>query len=342
VLRTPPSLSKEGNARRGDHGLLFHARAGAIPRIGARFAEKHLATGARARAHSPEYPWDVAKLMARKGCSGSRSRKPTRPGGQLIDAVMAIETVASVCPRSADVVQAGNFGPIRCSPNTARSCRRSATSRACSRASPDLGGHDRTGSRVRGDRSSNDGDADGAGYRVNGSKIFTTHSTHAEVMLATCASVRAWRDRSVLVDLKRRACAPASPRSHVRREWRKSTSRTSSFPPTASSSRRRFQEADRGFNVERIGNAARSLALGRYAYERARSGDAAQAVRAPAVRIQGLQWKFAEMKVKSTPGKLLLYRAAASADRDPVAEETAIAKAFCNQAGTRSRTKRCR
>jgi len=34
-------------------------------------------------------------------------------GGQLIDAVMAIETVASVCPRSADVVQAGNFGPIR-------------------------------------------------------------------------------------------------------------------------------------------------------------------------------------------------------------------------------------
>src|SRR5687767_4738793 len=30
-----------------------------------------------------------------------------------MDAVIAIETVASVCPRSADVVQAGNFGPIR-------------------------------------------------------------------------------------------------------------------------------------------------------------------------------------------------------------------------------------
>src|SRR3989440_3359652 len=34
-------------------------------------------------------------------------------GGQLLDAVLAIEAVASVCPRSADVVQAGNFGPIR-------------------------------------------------------------------------------------------------------------------------------------------------------------------------------------------------------------------------------------
>jgi alkylation response protein AidB-like acyl-CoA dehydrogenase len=34
-------------------------------------------------------------------------------GGTLMDAVLAIQTVALVCPKSADVVQAGNFGPIR-------------------------------------------------------------------------------------------------------------------------------------------------------------------------------------------------------------------------------------
>ena len=34
-------------------------------------------------------------------------------GGTLMDAVIAIEQVAPVCPRSADVVQFGNFGPIR-------------------------------------------------------------------------------------------------------------------------------------------------------------------------------------------------------------------------------------
>jgi len=28
------------------------------------FSRKHLASGARDRAHQPEYPWDVAKLMA--------------------------------------------------------------------------------------------------------------------------------------------------------------------------------------------------------------------------------------------------------------------------------------
>ena len=79
-----------------------------------RFAEKHLATGARARAHSPEYPWDVAKLMAAQRLLGiTIAEADGGQGGQLIDAVMAIETVASVCPRSGDVVQAGNFGPIR-------------------------------------------------------------------------------------------------------------------------------------------------------------------------------------------------------------------------------------
>ena len=34
-------------------------------------------------------------------------------GGTLMDAIIAIEQVAAVCPRSADVVQYGNFGPIR-------------------------------------------------------------------------------------------------------------------------------------------------------------------------------------------------------------------------------------
>src|SRR5260221_11987065 len=50
--------------------------------------------------------------------------------------------------------------------------------------------------------------------------------------------------------------------------------------------------------------------------------------------FQGLQWKFADMKMKLDAGQLLLYRAAANADRGmPSAEETAIAKAYCNQAG---------
>jgi len=80
--------------------------------------------GARERAHSPDYPWDVAKLMAEQGLLGiTVAEADGGQGGALIDAVIAIETVASVVPRSADVVQAGNFGPIRVLADTARRSR---------------------------------------------------------------------------------------------------------------------------------------------------------------------------------------------------------------------------
>ena len=79
-----------------------------------RFAEANLAKDALKRAHTPGFPLDVASLMAQQGLLGITI--PVEDGGQggsLMDAVIAIEQVASVCPRSADVVQAGNFGPIR-------------------------------------------------------------------------------------------------------------------------------------------------------------------------------------------------------------------------------------
>ena len=78
------------------------------------FAQRHLAAGALERAHTPGFPWDVARLMAEQGLLGITV--PEADGGQggtLMDAVIVIEEVAAVCPRSADVVQAGNFGPLR-------------------------------------------------------------------------------------------------------------------------------------------------------------------------------------------------------------------------------------
>src|SRR5206468_1019709 len=89
------------------------------------------------------------------------------------------------------------------------------------------------------------------------------------------------------------------------------------------------------FNVERLGNTARSLAFGRYCYDRAREhAGARQQFGRPLAEFQGLQWKFADMAIKLEGAQLLLYRAAANADRGmPSAYETALAKAACNQAG---------
>src|ERR1700694_4948263 len=79
-----------------------------------RFALTHLEKDALKRAHDPRYPFAVAKLMSEQGLMGiTIAEADGGQGGALMDAVIAIEQIASVCPRSADVVQFGSFGPIR-------------------------------------------------------------------------------------------------------------------------------------------------------------------------------------------------------------------------------------
>ena len=54
----------------------------------------------------------------------------------------------------------------------------------------------------------------------------------------------------------------------------------------------------------------------------------------PLCEFQGIQWKFADMKIKLDASELLLYRAASDADDGfPSSLDTAIAKASCNQTG---------
>ena len=61
----------------------------------------------------PLFPKDVAKLFAKNGLMGITLPEEDGQGGKLMDAVLAIEQVALVCPRSADVIQSGSFGPLR-------------------------------------------------------------------------------------------------------------------------------------------------------------------------------------------------------------------------------------
>ena len=50
-----------------------------------RFAEKHLAPGALARAHAADYPWDVARLMAKQGLLGITDQRSRRRAGRRAD-----------------------------------------------------------------------------------------------------------------------------------------------------------------------------------------------------------------------------------------------------------------
>jgi len=304
------------------------------------FSKKHLAAGARERAHKAEYPWDVAKLMAKQGLLGlTLPEADGGQGGSLMDAVIAIETVASVCPRSADVVQAGNFGPIRVlgEYGSAVQKKKFLTRLMAGEAVISVGMTEPdAGSAVTDLKTS--ATPDGDGFRINGTKIFTTHSAYADVILAYVRfGPGVGGIGSVLIEQDAPGVRRGKPSSFMSgEEWAElHFENVRVAKEMVLLGEGGFKKQMAGFNVERLGNASRSLALGRYAFERARDWalQRKQFGRLLA-EFQGLQWKFADMKMQLDAAQLLLYRAAANADRGlPSPEETAIAKAYCNRAG---------
>ena len=149
------------------------------------FASKTLAPDALSRAHNPEFPWDVAELMGQQGLLGLTI--PEAKGGQgasLLAAVVAIQAVAAHCPRSADIVQAGNFGAIRTFAEYASAEQRAKylpsflagkSVIGLSMSEPEAGSAvtDLQTTAVR----------KGDGFVVNGTKVFGTHSADASVYL---------------------------------------------------------------------------------------------------------------------------------------------------------------
>src|SRR5438067_11293660 len=174
------------------------------------------------------------------------------------------------------------------------------------------------------------------GWRINASKEVTHHSAYAEAFLVNVRSAAGVGGiGSVLVEKKDVRLGKSS-RFMSGEEWAQIyLDDVFVGPENVLLGEGGFKKQIAGFNVERIGNAARSLALGRYAYEAARAWALERRQFGKLLcEFQGLQWKFAEMKMKLDAAQLLLYRAAANADRGfPSPEETAIAKAYCNQAG---------
>ncbi|HWI37507.1 MAG TPA: acyl-CoA dehydrogenase family protein [Burkholderiales bacterium] len=305
-----------------------------------RFARAELAPKAIERAHAKEYPWDVAKLMAKQGLLGITI--PEADGGQggtLMDAVLAIEAVASACPRSADVVQAGNFGPIRvlAQYGSAEQKKRYLAPLLAGEQVISVGMTEpQAGSAVTDLQTKAVPSA--GGYKVSGSKVFVTHSGYAHVVLAYVRfGPGVGGIGSVLIETSGKGVKRGKASAFMSEEEWTELHFDEAFVPEENVLLKEggFKKQIAGFNVERIGNSSRSLALGRYAYETARAWAMERKQFGRLLcEFQGIQWKFAEMKMKLDAAQLLLYRAAANADRGlPSPEETAIAKAYCNQAG---------
>ncbi len=305
-----------------------------------RFAQRELAGGALRRASSGDYPWDVARMMADMGLLGiTVSQDAGGVGGTLSDAVIAIQAVAAVCPRSADVVQAGNFGAIRTFSEYASPAqlKRFLPPLLAGKAVMSVGmSEPQAGSAVTELRTT--ATADGDDYLINGSKVFGTNSGDASVFLVYVRFGPGTAGiGSVLIERDTAGFTIGKPSAFMNGEsWSQlyfDNCRISKENVLLGAGGFRRQIA--GFNIERLGNAARAVAVGRHAFEIAKThAGVREQFGRPLCEFQGLQWKFSDMLLQLESAQLLLMRAVVAADHGlPSAQDTSLAKLACNQAG---------
>ena len=303
-------------------------------------ADKYLKEGNLRRAHDPLFPKDIAKLFSKNGLMGiTLPEKVGGQGGKLMDAVLAIEQVALICPRSADVIQAGSFGPIRTFAEYATDYQKEKYLKkllngemviGLGMTEPNAGSAvtDLTTKAVK----------DGKGFRVSGSKVFTSNSPDADIFLIYVRYHEGINGiGSVIMDTSMPGFSKGKSSKYTNGEEWCALYFDNVYIPEENVllGPGGFKKQISGFNAERIGNSARSLALGEFAFNVAKEYALTREQFGKKIcEFQGIQWKFSDMKIQIEAGRLLLYRAAINADRGfPSSKETSIAKAFCNKAG---------
>ena len=303
-------------------------------------ADKYLNEGNLRRAHDPLFPKDIAKLFSKNGLMGiTLPEKDGGQGGKLMDAVLAIEQVALICPRSADVIQAGSFGPIRTFAEYATDYQKEKYLKkllngemviGLGMTEPSAGSAvtDLTTKAVK----------DGKGFRVSGSKVFTSNSPDADIFLIYVRYHEGINGiGSVIMDTSMPGFSKGKSSKYTNGEEWCALYFDNVYIPEENVllGPGGFKKQISGFNAERIGNSARSLALGEFAFNVAKEYAVTREQFGKKIcEFQGIQWKFSDMKIQIEAGRLLLYRAAINADRGfPSSKETSIAKAFCNKAG---------
>ena len=261
-------------------------------------------------------------------------------GGSLMDAVLVIEAISQYSASAGDAAQALNFGPVQQLAHYGsehqkarflRPCLQGATLISIAMTEPGAG------SAVNELRTSARRDADGV--VLSGQKTFSSNGALADYFLVWArfedgpdgiGAVIVPREAERLTVDDSRSFMTGDPYAQLFLDECRLPAENVLLDRAGL--RRMF----RVFNIERLGNASRSLAYGQAAFDRALDHvTQREQFGRRLADFQGLQWRLAEMRLKLESARLLLYRAAAAAVGDEVPDvlDTCLAKLACNRAG---------
>jgi len=280
------------------------------------------------------------RMLADAGYAGMMiGQEDGGQGGTLLDAVLALEAMAAVSSAGADCLQALNFGAVQ-------QLMRHGSDRQRMKFLPDLLSGQKIVTIAMSEPAAGSDVAsmetvalvDGAAVVLNGRKIFTSNADVADYFLVWANFGTSPSDiGSVVVERDTSGFSIDTSHSFMSGErygmlYFDDCRVPNDYILVQDHGLRRMMAV---FNVERLGNAARSLGYGaaalrlslNYAKARVQFGRAL-------AEMQGLQWRLAEMKMKIDSARLLLYRAAATAASGiPTALDSSLAKLSCNRAG---------
>lgn len=296
----------------------------------ARFAEKAF--------RREGFAWDSLKVLAENGFTGiTISRANGGQGGTLMDAVIVMEAVSKVCPHSGDAVQATNFGAIRQLAEFGSEPLKDALLPrllagdgliSAGMSEPEAG------SALTSLRTS--ATYDGDHVVINGQKLWGSHGPEITHSLVWCRFGPKTRDIGcVVVPVDTPGFSRGLPETYMSGE----SHCTLHFDDVRVPRENVLVDQDglgrmfKIFGVERVGNATRALALAESAFDRAvEHAKTREQFGRPLCDFQGLQWRFADMRMKLDAARLLIYRAVTNADAGaPNAMEASMAKCFTNE-----------
>ena len=284
------------------------------------------------------FPFEHARVLAEHGFTGITI--PVEDGGQggtLFDAVIVLEAVSEVCPHSGDAVQATNFGGIRqLAAFGGERVKRDVLPRLLAGDGLISAGmsEPEAGSAVTSLRTTAryDGDA----VVLEGHKVWGSHAPELSHSVIWARFGPRSRDIGCVVVP---ADTPGFRKGPVER-YLSGEQHCALYLDTVRVPRD-YVLADHDtlrrmftvFGVERLGNAVRALALAQSAFDRAvEHAKQRRQFDRPLCEFQGLQWRFADMRMKLDAARLLIYRAVANAEGGiPDPTEASIAKCYTNE-----------
>jgi alkylation response protein AidB-like acyl-CoA dehydrogenase len=309
-------------------------------------AREVIAPTAAETDRSEQYPWDNVKALNDAGFMGMTI--PEAYGGQglsFLDAVLVIDEMAQVCGVTGRIAVEANMGAISAVMQYGSEAQKRLAAElvldgdkpAICITEPEAGSA-ATEMVTRADKRRNKFVINGTKHWITGGGVSRLHLVFARVFDEDGTELGiggflALRDETEGLVVGKREPAMGLrgiPETEIHFQDMEVAADMVLVPPNGF--RRGFGDLMTAYNSQRVGAAtvalgiadgAYQLALG-YAQEREQFGR-------PISEFQGLQWMLADMSIRIDAARLMIYRAAASADPFPDAEKAAKGKIFASE-----------